>query len=475
MKTKGCLIVVVLLFVAILSGTAIAGGWMDDWLTQKTSTSGGYYKGSNRGYLTGGSFNARWYSGSDSPVTVTPPKLEFGCGGINAYIGGVSFLNDPKYLQSKLESILSSSTSVAFAMALDSLCPQCEKTITKLEDMANKINGLMIDDCTASKELVAYMKDLPDSSKSHSVGELAERMTGGYNANTDQIKDGIKDNDNQPTLGDDVMSASCPQDIKDIFATQGSVLQHLADKKGLSASYVNMMRGFMGDILITTADVGGGNSVYKAIVIEGCPENKKGSVSNLLKGNAKARPADGSSCVVIPDTNKDLIAYANTVLVRAADKIENRSAQISTDVDFMGAIPLPIIPTLRMGILTQQKAAAADSLAELVAIAYAYNMMVDLTDKGQELMRLAGRIGGATGSFEPGCRLGSMEESIGKMNILFKEVAAMRVELQKEYAIAAERPKALMDLSARYMTLQKDARKDLSDVLGAGQAARVMR
>src|SRR5262245_42930450 len=46
-------------------------GWVDDWMTQKTSTSPSYYEGAKRGYYTGGSFSARWPNGTDYPVTVT--------------------------------------------------------------------------------------------------------------------------------------------------------------------------------------------------------------------------------------------------------------------------------------------------------------------------------------------------------------------------------------------------------------------
>ena len=78
-------IVAATLALAIATTPALSwSGWVDDWMSQKTSTSPSYYEGAKRGYYTGGSFSARWPNGTDYPVTVTMPSVKSGCGGIDA-------------------------------------------------------------------------------------------------------------------------------------------------------------------------------------------------------------------------------------------------------------------------------------------------------------------------------------------------------------------------------------------------------
>ena len=50
-------IVVALIMVVLFDATARAG-FIDDWLSQKTETSPGYFEGEKRGYATGGSISA---------------------------------------------------------------------------------------------------------------------------------------------------------------------------------------------------------------------------------------------------------------------------------------------------------------------------------------------------------------------------------------------------------------------------------
>ena len=129
-------------------------GWVDDWVQQKSSTSPSYYEGAKRGYYTGGSFSARWANTDDHLFTVSLPKLKSGCGGIDMFLGGFSFLN-VDYLVQKLQNILSAAPAAAFDIALKTLAPQVADTIKSLEAITDRLNSLQMNDCKAAKALVA--------------------------------------------------------------------------------------------------------------------------------------------------------------------------------------------------------------------------------------------------------------------------------------------------------------------------------
>jgi len=95
----------VMLLCPILAQVAEAG-WVDDWLQQSNTTQTGYFQGQQRGYYSAGSFSGRWKSTADYPVTLEMPKVKSGCGGIDVFMGGFSFM-DTDSLVDKLQAILS--------------------------------------------------------------------------------------------------------------------------------------------------------------------------------------------------------------------------------------------------------------------------------------------------------------------------------------------------------------------------------
>ena len=81
------------------------------------------------------------------------PRIKSGCGGIDVFMGGFSFMNTD-YLVNKLQAILAGAPAVAFDLALKTLCEQCSNTIKNFEALADKLNSMQFDECAASKELV---------------------------------------------------------------------------------------------------------------------------------------------------------------------------------------------------------------------------------------------------------------------------------------------------------------------------------
>ena len=93
MENKYKLKIVATLIFLLLCPATLSAAWVDDWLQQKTTTSPNYFSGQQRGYYSGGSFNARWPNSTSYPVTVEMPRIKSGCGGIDVFMGGFSFMN----------------------------------------------------------------------------------------------------------------------------------------------------------------------------------------------------------------------------------------------------------------------------------------------------------------------------------------------------------------------------------------------
>ena len=107
------ILTLVFLFITMPAGAE----WIDDWIQQKTYSGPAYLEGQKRGFASAGSMSLRWKHGVDYPITIQKPRIKAGCGGIDLFLGGASFLNSD-YLVDKLESMISAAPAIAFQIAL---------------------------------------------------------------------------------------------------------------------------------------------------------------------------------------------------------------------------------------------------------------------------------------------------------------------------------------------------------------------
>ena len=79
--------------------------------------------------------------------------MDAGCGGIDIYAGGFSFINRDELINT-LKDIGANSTGYAFLLALETISPQIANTITQLQSWSNSINEVGINSCEVASHLV---------------------------------------------------------------------------------------------------------------------------------------------------------------------------------------------------------------------------------------------------------------------------------------------------------------------------------
>src|SRR6202008_664397 len=136
------------LTLACLAGTAMLGisspaaaqSWAESWFDNVTYSSPGSFEDQTRGYLTAGGMSGRVDVHNDYLLSLSLPKVKAGCGGIDMFLGGMSF-PDPEYLVQKLESILQAAPAVAFQYLLETLDEKMGNIISKMEAATNFLNS----------------------------------------------------------------------------------------------------------------------------------------------------------------------------------------------------------------------------------------------------------------------------------------------------------------------------------------------
>jgi conjugative transfer pilus assembly protein TraH len=127
--------------------------FLDEVVASSNYSSADIYQGQKAGYVTGGSYTVRSNSMNLNPAIVTLPKYEAGCGGIDIYAGGFSFINDEQLVQA-LKSIGSASAGYAFMLAMETVSPQMASTMKQMQTWANNMNTMSINSCEAAAQLV---------------------------------------------------------------------------------------------------------------------------------------------------------------------------------------------------------------------------------------------------------------------------------------------------------------------------------
>jgi len=444
---------------------SVEADWVDDWLQQKTVTNAGSFEGQKRNYLSGGSFSARWNTGNDYLVSAQLPRIKSGCGGIDMFAGGISFLNVDRLVE-KFETMITNAPAVAFDLALNVLCEPCAKVVKSLAAITDSLNNLQFDDCKASKLMVAklYSGAGGENAKIRADAESEFSLQTGLNDLREDLKDTWNAGGGQPTVNDSAQIDSCPADLKDVFGTPGTtVLEAIANKRGYPTSYVDLARGFVGDIGITHDTSPNGTTQISSHMIERCKENKPDSIDNFFTGEIYVRPSNGGNCTRTTDSNANLILWASTQLQTISDKMEAKSPLSLEENTFINSIPLPIYSTLKFSIVTGQTTNTISTLADLTARAYAFSMMSDMYHAVTTSLSTASDIVSkktvATGTR---CQVTLFNSAIKKSEELSKGIHRSLDGLKKSYFGKATEINGLQNIAKRYEEFTQTARASLS-------------
>ncbi len=128
-----------------------------DWfssLTDRIQTNNpAAWEGQQRGYFTGGGVSYRAQTNTTPLVNLQVPRIQAGCGGIDAFWGGFGYLS-ADYLVQALQNVMTAAPAYAFKLALQNLCDPCDDVMTSIQQMAQALNNIALDECGTAQGLV---------------------------------------------------------------------------------------------------------------------------------------------------------------------------------------------------------------------------------------------------------------------------------------------------------------------------------
>jgi conjugative transfer pilus assembly protein TraH len=496
---KARLFVSIALISSIVSSHSHAG-WVDDWVDQKSGSAPGYFKGQKRGYVSGGGFSARWQTGSDNLFSVEAPKFKVGCGGIDLSAGSMSYL-DFDHLTAKMRKILANAPAAAFDMALQTLCQPCVQTIKSMASLADQFNNLQINDCQASKALVATITNgtLSDSDEQAKGGMAAMNtaVTGGASTWWQGVSEAagtVSDNSwgafqtwrktNTPTptatkpTNTNIDTMSCSAVLQEFIPeSPGQRISLLnasgVGNRGLSQDYIDMLRGAVGDIEFINAD-----GKIKVAAISPCANQNESAV-----GPTPPRRMTYSAlgpvlpCTPIPDTNADLNMYVSTKMQLIVSKMKSKTVKLTaSDIAFLDSSPLGLALTLRTAVGTSSENATIANMSELTAKAYAYYMMADLFAVGNSTVYALSDAFKTAMVDKKGCDISTLQpNSQTEITTFLQRIHEKRVVAQSEYQASIQEAQAVQIYLKSIVDTQNMLYDKIAKDFGASVAGRIVK
>jgi len=111
------------------------------------------YKGQQAGYYTGGSAFIRNGVRNYQLMSVQLPSIQAGCGGIDIYTGGFSFIS-ARELVDAMKNIGQNAAGYAFMLGMDTVSPMISSELHSMQNFADWANGQSLNSCQAAQTLV---------------------------------------------------------------------------------------------------------------------------------------------------------------------------------------------------------------------------------------------------------------------------------------------------------------------------------
>ncbi|AEG48573.1 MULTISPECIES: conjugal transfer protein TraH [Sphingomonadaceae] len=444
---------------------ASAQSWAESWFDNVTYTSPGSFEDQTRGYITAGGMSGRIDVHNDYLMSVTLPKVRAGCGGIDMFLGGMSFL-DPDYLVQKLESILQAAPAVAFQYLLETLDEKMGNIISKMEAATNFLNSIQVNDCRLANRMVQIARG------DDNMSGIIEEMTGyksvreGFSKSYQQSREKIQANQGNPT--EDLRDAleNCPAEVTEIFKT-GSLLAHAAARVGAS-DWAGVMRARVGDVYMRWDPA---DKVPLFTAIPACARQDTESVDDFLTGKVQTRaiavPPTAADCST-DGSGKGALVLARGRMESIAVKIRTRATLTTEERQFVANVrTLPVYRLLEWGVRQGLVESVIGDTDELVALTLAYQMLNDLTRSIDFAVSNAERGVTAAGAADAGsariCQTRILAKGIEQLSGLRDEVLRQRAQMRQSYMAALNQA----NLSANYAGVVRQRDRDARDAAGA--------
>ena len=365
-------------------------------------TGGSAYTDQSGGYLTGGSLFMRNPVRSERLANVTPPGFRVGCGGIDIWTGGMSYIS-AEQLKEMMKSIASSLPSYAFMLAVETYAPQIHTIMQQLNKLAADFNRMNINSCEASAAIAGSLWPKSDLG-SQAVCRMVSSQSGqakdwaaGRHAcgqNPHGVLDGVAQGNADMLVGEFNLAWKVLGKLGLDFEDNGSTINPFGGVQGLSFTEKRKLKEIMMTLSGTVIHKKRGNS-FQQVSFPGKGGDE--AFLNVLMRGGKIRyfACDtGTHCLnpteqeLVLAENEALYAKIKVLLEGLVTKIQEDRGETEASVEEMALVNATTLPVYKIINVTTayQKGRAPISIgeyAEIIAFDVVYKYIMDVFDAFQ--------------------------------------------------------------------------------------------
>ncbi|GHG07123.1 conjugal transfer protein TraH [Thalassotalea marina] len=465
------------------SSSIKANDWADDWLSSNAAYSGvSSYKGGARNFITAGNLQFRANSSISYPVSMSAPRLKGGCGGVDLFLGGMSFM-DVDMLVDKFEEMIQNGEVIAFQLAIKALSEKLGVTTESIQNVMDMLNSIQLDSCAMAKSAITTVVDT--GSVTEAAKEVWSEISQGQELNVGAVKNAWQKGKNDATSQGRASAATnikqeiaaCPAEIKQILEQDGSVIERITNIYGMGA-YSDFIRGYVGDVITDHDPIEGNMPMVKKI--SNCSQNEALGIDDLVYGRSfeKRQPTGindaytdpGQGCTQ-PAGSVNLVDYSRnqlTALAAALRDPANPLLPTSPLARWADNAPMSVKSAMKLANdagITQQ---VIEEMSETLAYAYAFRIFDDMyrntlfmfsTINDKLSSATADPVQEATntisGSPAPRCNLSAYVVTIQNLSGLRDEIASRHSAIKESYIRQNEQMQAQISQISRYQQMEK--------------------
>ncbi|MDD3448077.1 MAG: conjugal transfer protein TraH [Gammaproteobacteria bacterium] len=379
-------------------------------------TKPGAYEGQSAGYYTGGSLFMRVPQRNYTLYSIQFPKFRAGCGGIDLFSGGFSFINADQFV-AMLQNIGSVAVSQAFMLALRTISPQIASTMEQIETWAQKYGLNSVNACEAGSELLGGVLKQFGADKQ---GCIVERVGSRGEAWAEAEVACTTGGERRATL-----DGAAPGSAADVIATPGNIAWRALYHNSFFRSDKNMaqvMMNLSGTIILAPQEPGKEDTLTIRRIYPSILEDSRGQQflqALLVGGEVTIRTcsdgtSDERSCTEMDtettlkiDPAKSFTAMVGTLLNGIAGKIGADAALDDAQRGLLSATTLPVhkFLTVEYAMLPGLISDSIDQYAALIAKDILYTYLRDLLGKvSASVSTLPNQSGDKVEAFNDGVR-----------------------------------------------------------------------
>lgn len=342
------------------------------------------YQDQAAGYYTGGSLYARQPVRNSQLVSMHLPNVRAGCGGIDLYLGGFSFISRQEFVR-LLRRIGSSSVAYAFQLGLQTVSPQIKSTLDQLQATIQDINNLNINSCEAGATLVGSVWPRTDASQNL----LCKSMGTHYG----QFSDWAASRQGCAQDGGDARQAYrralADEEFQDVRTTDINVAWKAIHKNGaLAGEDANLKHIFMsisGTLIITK------NEHKLAIQYLPSKATNANFIQGLMQGagNLPTYVCRDDECLQVRDRNtrirpEDSLLYkVDATLAEVRLKVQENRVLSAEEIGLITSTNIPILKIILVQLAYRGGGAAIniESFSEIIAHDLLMNYLKEVIDE----------------------------------------------------------------------------------------------